>query len=99
MTGMRPGAERGRHAHKTLEQAIFCVSGRAWLDVDDGKRQASVLLDKPNEGFYVGPLVWHTLRDFSPGGVILVFAAAPYDESDYLRDYEAFLRYLNNPAG
>jgi dTDP-4-dehydrorhamnose 3,5-epimerase-like enzyme len=97
MTGViAPGAVRGRHAHKTLAQALFCLSGSVRLDVDDGRHKASVLLDKPHEGVYVGPLVWHELRDFSPGCVVLVFAAAEYDESDYLRDYEGFLAYLKS---
>jgi dTDP-4-dehydrorhamnose 3,5-epimerase-like enzyme len=95
MTGVsEPGAIRGRHAHKTLQQALFCINGSVRLDVDDGSHKASVILDRPHEGVYVGPLLWHELREFSPGCVVLVFAAAEYDESDYLRDYGAFLEYV-----
>jgi oxalate decarboxylase/phosphoglucose isomerase-like protein (cupin superfamily) len=94
MTGItEPGAVRGRHAHKTLKQALFCINGSVRLDVDDGTHKASVFLDRPHEGVYIGPRLWHELHDFAPGTVILVFAAAPYDESDYLRDYEAFLAF------
>ena len=93
MTGVTErGAVRGRHAHKTLRQALFCINGSVRLDVDDGTRKASVVLDRPHEGVYIGPLLWHELRDFSPGAVVLVFAAAEYDESDYLREYAEFLR-------
>jgi dTDP-4-dehydrorhamnose 3,5-epimerase-like enzyme len=95
MTGVtEPGAVRGRHAHKTLQQALFCINGSVRLDVDDGTHKASIVLDQPHEGVYIGPLLWHELRDFSPGAVVLVFAAAEYDESDYLRDYDAFLAYV-----
>ena len=90
MTGMEPGAVRGRHAHKTLRQAIFAAGGSFRLDLDDGRRKASVVLDRPDVGVHLGPLLWHEMRDFSPGCVVIVFAAAPYDESDYIRDYREF---------
>ncbi|HWC30636.1 MAG TPA: FdtA/QdtA family cupin domain-containing protein [Dehalococcoidia bacterium] len=95
MTGIAdPGAVRGRHAHKTLQQALFCINGSVHLDVDDGTHKASVVLDQPHEGAYIGPLLWHELHDFKPGCVVLVFAAAAYDEADYLRDYDEFLSYV-----
>jgi len=95
MTGIADsGAVRGRHAHKALQQALFCVNGSVRLDLDDGRHKASVVLDKPHEGVYLGPLLWHELHDFSPGCVVLVFAAAEYEEGDYLRDYDGFLAYV-----
>jgi hypothetical protein len=95
MTGMAaPAAYRGRHAHKALEQALFVIHGSAIFEADDGTHKASVLLDRPHEGVYVGPLLWHELHDFAPGTVILVFAAGPYDESDYLHTYADFLAYV-----
>jgi hypothetical protein len=97
MTGVdEPGTVRGRHAHKTLQQALFCISGSVRLDVDDGTHKAGVVLDHPHEGAYIGPLLWHELREFTPGCVVLVFAAAAYDESDYLRDYDAFLAHVKS---
>jgi hypothetical protein len=88
-----PGAIRGKHAHKTLEQAIFCVNGSFRLDLDDGARRTSLVLDTPNVGVYMGPLLWHEMRDFSPDCVILVLASDVYDEPDYLRSYDAFIEY------
>jgi WxcM-like, C-terminal len=83
---------RGKHAHKTLQQAIFAAQGSFLLDVDDGKQKASVLLDRPQVGVYLGPLLWHEMREFSPDCVAVVLAAAAYDESDYIRDYAEFLK-------
>jgi WxcM-like, C-terminal len=83
---------RGRHAHKTLQQAIFAAQGSFRLDLDDGRQKASVLLDRPQAGVYLGPLLWHEMREFSPDCVAIVFAAAAYDESDYIRDYADFLK-------
>jgi hypothetical protein len=86
---------RGKHAHKTLQQAIFAAQGSFRLDLDDGKQKASVLLDTPHAGVYLGPLLWHEMREFSPDCVAVVFAAAAYDESDYIRDYAEFLKLIS----
>jgi hypothetical protein len=83
---------RGKHAHKTLQQAIFAAQGSFLLDVDDGRQNASVLLNMPQTGVYLGPLLWHEMREFSPDCVAVVLAAAAYDESDYVRDYAEFLK-------
>ena len=89
-----PDAVRGKHAHKALQQAIFCINGSFRLELDDGSLQASLILDRPDRGVYLGPHLWHVMRDFSPDCVILVLASAPYDETDYLRSYDEFLAYV-----
>ena len=91
-----PAAVRGRHAHKTLQQAIFCVNGSFRLDLDDGARQTSLVLDTEHVGVYMGPLLWHEMRDFSQDCVILVLASAVYDEADYLRSYDAFVAHTTS---
>jgi WxcM-like, C-terminal len=90
------GVVRGKHAHRTLQQAIFAAHGTFRLDLDDGRQKASVVLDRPQSGVYLGPLLWHQMREFSPDCVAVVFAAAPYDESDYIREYEEFLRLASS---
>jgi len=89
-----PDAVRGKHAHKTLQQALFCVNGAFALELDDGTRRTSLVLDQPDRGIYLGPGVWHTMRSFSSDCVILVLASALYDEADYLRDYAAFRAHV-----
>ena len=87
-----PGAERGFHAHRSLEQWMVCVAGTCTLVVDDGAERREVLLDAPDKGLYIGPGIWREMRGFSPGAVLMVLASAPYDESDYLRSYDDFLQ-------
>ena len=91
-----PKAIRGKHAHKTLEQIIFCVSGSFVLDLDDGKAKQRITLKDPSWGIWLGPLLWHTMTSFTYDCVILVIASGPFDEADYIRDYEMFLRYSEN---
>jgi hypothetical protein len=90
------GAIRGKHAHKCLEQAMFCVSGSFILLLDDGMNQQQIYLTADYIGVYIGPKLWHTMQGFSSDCVIVVLANAPYDESDYIRNYDDFKRYTSN---
>jgi hypothetical protein len=85
---------RGKHAHKELEQVIFCVNGSFILTLDDGEMQQDILMNKSNEGVVLGIDLWHTMHDFSSGCVMLVVASDLYNEVDYIRDYEEFKKYL-----
>lgn len=87
-------AGRGKHAHKKLEQIIFCINGRFTLNLDDGKNKQSVLMNSPYIGIRLGPMLWHTMTNFSPDCVILVFANDYFKENDYIRNYQVFLNYI-----
>lgn len=87
--------QRGGHAHKNLEQLIFAVSGRIEIDtIDNTGRERLFVLDKPNIGLYLPPLVWRDIR-FSHSAVLLCLASDYYDEDDYIRSYSFFLEYIN----
>jgi len=85
-----PKAIRGKHAHRQLQQAIFCINGSFNLQLDDGRTRQRVLLNDPSCGVLLGTMLWHTMSSFSYDCVILVLASAGFDESDYIRDYEEF---------
>lgn len=87
-----PGGEsRGGHAHKELRQLIIAASGSFSVTLDDGSIKRTFLLNRPYQGLLVVPGIWRTLDDFSSGSVCLVLASHPYDEGDYIRDYNEFL--------
>lgn len=91
-----PGGEsRGAHAHKELSQLIVAASGSFNVVLDDGKCKRTFFLNRPNIGLYVKPGMWRDLCDFSSGGVCMVLASHPYDESDYIRDYNEFTKFRN----
>ena len=89
-----PGVRRGFHAHRELEQILICVHGSCKIHLDNGTDTAEVLLDKPNEGLYISNDMWREMYDFSDGAVLLVLASQHYDESDYIRNYDAFLEMV-----
>ncbi len=88
------GVRRGFHAHRNLQQVLICVSGSCKIHLDNGRETAEVLLDKPSEGLYIANDMWREMYDFTPGAVLLVLASAYYDEADYIRNYEDFLKYI-----
>ena len=87
-----PGGEsRGGHAHKELQQLIVATSGSFSVTLDDGRIKRTFQLNRPYQGLLVVPGIWRTLDDFSSGSVCLVLASHPYNEQDYIRDYQEFL--------
>lgn len=85
---------RGKHAHKELEQVIFCINGQFTIDLDDGTTKQSIVLDDSHYGIRLGARLWHEMRDFSNDCVILVLASEYYNEDDYIRSYDEFLKYI-----
>jgi len=91
-----PGVSRGFHAHKKLRQLCACVAGSVRLSLFDGRREESVVLDSPAKGLLIAPGLWREMHDFSPDCVLMVFADSEYDEADYIRDREQFIRYVHS---
>ena len=86
-----PKAVRGKHAHRKLEQVIFCINGSFVLHLDDGTTKQKITLNDPSKGILLAPMLWHTMASYSYDCVMLVLASAAYDESDYIRQYDEFL--------
>ncbi len=82
---------RGKHAHRTLRQVIFCINGCFTLSLDDGYCQQDILMREDNIGIILNPMLWHTMHDFSGGCVLLIAASDVYNEADYIRNYDEFL--------
>jgi len=87
------GEERGGHAHKDLSQLIVAASGSFDVVLDDGTTKKTITLNRPYQGLYVVPGIWRELVNFSSGSSCLVLASHKYDEADYIRDYDEFLKY------
>ena len=90
------GASRGGHAHKKLHQLIISIAGSFDITLDDGQKKKVYSLNRADCGLYVTNGIWRVLDNFSSGAVCMVLASELYDENDYLRDYESFLKYIKN---
>lgn len=91
----KEGVSRGFHAHKALKQVAIAVRGSCRFVLDDGKERVEVLLDNPAQGLLIESFMWREMYDFSDDCVLMVLADQLYDESDYIRGYEDFLRIAN----
>lgn len=83
---------RGLHAHKDLSQVMVCLKGSCRVVLDNGSTKEQVILESPNKGLLIDNMLWHEMHDFSADCVLLVLANEHYDESDYIRDYDDFLK-------
>lgn len=92
------GAERGGHAHKELQQFIIAMSGSFDVVLDDGVQRKRFHLNRSYYGLYVCPMIWRELDNFSSGAVCLALASNWYEECDYYRDYQEYLRALQPKA-
>ncbi len=89
-----PGGEsRGAHAHKECHQFLVAASGSFEVQLDDGKVKKTVMLNQPFRGLHIPPGIWASEVNFSSGAICLVLASHKYAESDYLRNYEEFLKF------
>lgn len=81
---------RGEHAHHACHQFLICLSGSCTALLDDGVTRQEVVLDSPDAGLYMPPMIWGTQYRYSRDAVLLVFASHGYDGADYIRDYDSF---------
>lgn len=89
-----PEQDRGMHAHKELEQVIVAMDGACTFVLDDGKNRKEVVLNRPDIGLYIGKNMWREMKNFSYGCKLMILASTHYDENEYIRDYNKFLRSL-----
>lgn len=92
MYGSDPDVVRGQHANRCSEFVLINVSGISKVRMDNGYETQIVELNKPRMGLYIEKMVWKDMYDFSEDSVLLVLANTHYDGSEYIRDYEAFLK-------
>jgi dTDP-4-dehydrorhamnose 3,5-epimerase-like enzyme len=84
-------AFRGGHSHINQHEILIALSGSFEVVLDDGTQKKTFVLNKPNVGLPISTGIWRELQNFSSGAVCLVIASDVFEESDYIRDYEAFL--------
>ena len=93
--GTQPGVARGFHAHKALKQVAVCVTGKCRMLLTNGTEKADIWLNSPTRGIVIDGMVWHEMHDFTPDCVLLVLASEHYDEADYIRNYEDFIKQVS----
>lgn len=90
-----PGGEtRGAHAHRQCAEVLIAVSGSLEVRLTDGERETTYLLNRSNRGLLIPPGSWRTMHEFTTGTVVLALCSREYEEEDYIRDFEDFVRFV-----
>lgn len=86
---------RGQHANRRSQFVLINVAGTSRVKVrDEEGNEAIYMLDRPRTGIYLPEMVWKEMYDFSEDSVLLCLASEHYDASEYIRDYDEFVRIM-----
>ena len=87
-----PGGEvRGGHAYQELQELIVALSGSFDVVINDGVQEKKFTLNRSYFGILIPKMIWRKLENFSTNSLCLIAASAPYNPSDYIRDYRKFV--------
>lgn len=95
--GVRDGL-RGGHAHKGCSQLLVAVNGRVTVTFESETGSGTLTLESPDQSVLLPPMTWATQFFHGPESILMVICDLDYDESDYVRDHEEFLRLLGAAA-
>ena len=90
------GEDRGGHAFKENQEVVIALSGAFDVVVDDGENRKSFSLNRSYYGLYVPAGLWRTMENFSTNSVALEFGSMHYKPSDYIRNYDEFVKLKRN---
>lgn len=93
--GVPAGEKRGGHAHRNLRQLLVCPTGRIEIILFDGVERANIILDNPSKGLLISNMTWRDMIWQEEGSILMVAASDYYNEADYIRDYDMFLKCVS----
>ncbi|WP_352407498.1 MULTISPECIES: sugar 3,4-ketoisomerase [Acetoanaerobium] len=94
--GTKEGVVRGQHANRESEFMLINLQGSVKIVIDDGRQKDTVILNKAHQGVYLDKMVWKDMCEFSSDSILLVLSSMSYDASEYIRDYDEFVREVND---
>ena len=94
--GTKEGVVRGKHANRESEFMLINLQGSVKIVIDDGRQKDTVILNKAHQGVYLDKMVWKDMCEFSSDSILLVLSSMSYDASEYIRDYDEFVREVND---
>ena len=90
---------RGQHANRRTKFVLINVAGQSKVKVDNGFETQIISLDKPRMGLFLDTMVWKDMYDFSSDSILLVLCSEHYDGSEYIRDYDAYIKEIREVHG
>ena len=93
------GSVRGEHAHRHCSQLLICTNGAVEVKCDDTRTTEIYALDKPNFGLFIPPGIWADQKYIEDNTTLTVLCDRPYEEADYIRNYDDFKVFSKQNIG
>jgi dTDP-4-dehydrorhamnose 3,5-epimerase-like enzyme len=93
------GDIRGKHAHLHCSQLLICTNGAVEVKCDDSRTTEIYVLDKPNFGLFIPPGIWGYQKYLEDNTTLTVLCDRPYEEADYIRNYDDFKLFSKQNIG
>lgn len=91
-----PGGEkRGGHAFKEQEEVVIALSGSFDVIINNGREEQRYHLNRSYYGLFISCGLWRHMENFSTNSVVMVVSSTKFNESDYIRDFDEYLKYIN----
>ena len=87
---------RGNHAHKKCKQFIYVMHGSVKVTIHNGRESAQSILNSDGKGLLLDSLIWTRLENFSSNTLVMVIASDNYDDTDYIHNWEDFMKFTKN---
>lgn len=88
-----PGGQvRGGHAYKKQQEFIVSLSGSLDVEVSDKDKSQVYHLNRSYYGLFIPNLYWRQMKNFSTNAVVLVLSSTVYDEKDYIREFNEYIK-------
>ena len=71
---------------------IVALSGSFDVILDDGNERKTFSLNRSYYGLYVPKGIWREINNFSTNSLALILSSTVYEERDYIRDDNDFLK-------
>lgn len=88
------GAVRGGHAHFKMNELVVAVTGCVDVEITDGLKHHTVTLRHPGQALFLPAGIWRSLCRFSAGCVVLSLCDTDYDEADYIRHFDQYIKHI-----
>ena len=93
------GDIRGKHAHLHCSQLLICTNGAVEVKCDDSRTTEIYVLDKPNFGLFIPPGIWADQKYIENNTILTVLCDRPFEEADYVRNYDDFKLFSKQNIG
>jgi dTDP-4-dehydrorhamnose 3,5-epimerase-like enzyme len=88
-----PGGQiRGGHAFREQNEFIIALSGSFDVLIDDGINKKVYSLNRSYYGLYIPFGLWRQMQNFSTNSLAVVVSSTKFNELDYIRDYNKYLK-------